>query len=138
MKSGDIITRFNVPGKPIGKKRPAGATHRYKDNETKEFERTIGWAAKAGMKTKLITPQAVGLDIAIYVSPPKMWKADERRRALKGEIRPVTTPDTDNVLKTIMDGCSKVAYKDDRQVSEHTLRRTYSTEDSITVTVYKL
>lgn len=138
MRSGDIITIFDLPGKPVGKERPSGKDHRYLPKKTQDYQREIGWAAKAGMRTKTVPPQAVGIDIAILITPPKMWKAEERVRALKGEIRPVTRPDTDNTIKAIMDGCNKIAYRDDQQVSEIILRRTYAENDNTRVTVYLL
>lgn len=41
-------------------------------------------------------------------------------------IRPTKKPDTDNVLKVIADSLNQIAYKDDAQVVDASVRKFYS------------
>lgn len=134
----EILTEFTIPGPPVGKKRAGQGTKRYTPGTTREFERIVGFHAKRGRMTRTITPQPVGLILNIYYEPPKSWKADERKRALDGEIIPALTPDCSNVLKSVEDGMNKIIYEDDRQISDIRIRRRYAQATRINVTVYKL
>lgn len=135
----EILTEFTIPGPPVGKQRVAGkGMNRYSPGKTKEFEREVGYLARAKRTSNLITPQPVGIELNIIYTPPKHWTADERDRALKGEIIPAITPDTSNVLKAVEDGMNGVIYVDDRQISDTKIRRRYGEETRIEVTVYSL
>ena len=62
-------------------------------------------------------PLALGVKayLPIPESKPKKFKA----AALAGEIRPITKPDLDNVLKHFKDCCKGVFWEDDKQVVEY-------------------
>lgn len=138
MPLGDAITTFVIPGRPVGKQRPAGSSHRYIPAKTSDWERQVGHLAKMNMTTSTITPQAIGVSIDIRLSPPKAWKKSERMNALAGNVAPCATPDIDNVLKSILDGLSKIAFVDDRQVSMIVMTRRYALRNETEVGVFPI
>ena len=52
---------------------------------------------------------------------------------LMGDIRPTKKPDTDNVAKSILDACNKIAYDDDSHVVELFVEKWYSDEPRVVV-----
>ena len=99
------MIEFVVPGRPVPKGRPRlGVRGRkafvYTPPATKEYEKLVGWVAKAAGCRSVKMPVAVVLDI--YV----------RRRM-----------DVDNVAKSVLDGLTGVAYEDDDQVVELLARK---------------
>lgn len=92
---------FTVPGRPVPKHRHrttliGGKVISYTPRKVREFEQSVGWAAKAAGVPMLEGPLAV--EIHCYVSP-------------RGPI-----PDADNLAKSVLDGLTGVAWQDDRQV----------------------
>ena len=136
MTSENSIVSFIVPGKPVGKQRPAGQSHRYAGPKSAEWERYVALLARRAKKSDLVTPQAVGITIDIRVSIPKSWKARERANALAGHVYPVITPDTSNVLKSVEDALNKICYQDDRQISMTVITRKYALRDETSIGVF--
>lgn len=95
-----MAIKILVPGRPVPKGRPRlGVRGRkafvYTPPETREYERLVGWVAKASGCRPQSGPLAVELNI--YA---------------RGRM------DVDNVAKSILDGLNGVAYEDDDQVVE--------------------
>ena len=55
-----------------------------------------------------------------------------------GARLPMLRPDTDNIAKIILDSLNKTAYLDDAQVVETHVRKKYSTEPCVIVTVEEI
>lgn len=92
------MVKITVPGRPVPKGRPRlGMNGRkayvYTPPETKEYEKLVGWVAKATGCKPVKIPVAVVLDVYI-------------KRKL----------DVDNIAKSILDGLNGIAYEDDDQV----------------------
>jgi crossover junction endodeoxyribonuclease RusA len=99
------MIRITVPGRPVPKARPRlGVRGRkafvYTPPATKEYEKLVGWVAKATGCRPVKMPVAVALDVYI-------------KRKL----------DADNIAKSILDGLNGVAYEDDDQVVELLIRK---------------
>jgi Holliday junction resolvase RusA-like endonuclease len=92
---------FTVPGRPVPKKRPRLGVHGrrayiYTPPETVAYEQTVGWMARVACREPLQGP----IEVRIIVS------FSGRR----------SEPDLDNCIKSILDGCNRIAFSDDRQV----------------------
>ena len=48
-----------------------------------------------------------------------------RKRAAEGKIKPCKKPDSDNIAKAILDALNGVAYYDDSQIVELTIKKEY-------------
>ena len=97
-----IFTVEGVPRPKARARRGAGGRW-YTPQATKAYEAAVGWAARAaGIRTPY--QGAVRLEITL-------WLPDRRRR------------DVDNCAKSICDGLNGIAYLDDSQIIELTVRR---------------
>lgn len=91
---------ITIPGRPVPKGRPRlgvrGRTaYVYTPTATKEYEKLVGWVAKASGCRPVEGP----VSVSMYVF-------------CRGKM------DVDNVAKSILDGLNGVAYEDDDQVVE--------------------
>ena len=52
---------------------------------------------------------------------------------INNEIYPTTKPDTDNIVKSILDSLNGIAYKNDKQVVDLRVRKQYAEVPSVSV-----
>lgn len=95
-----MAIKITIPGKPVPKERPRLGTRGrkafiYTPPATKEYEKAVGWEAKAQGCQPMDGPVKVSLEVFV-----------------RGRM------DVDNVAKSILDGLNGVAYEDDDQVVE--------------------
>lgn len=113
---------FLVEAKPQGKARARTFYDKRADKmrsvtpqQTKSYEDLIRWSYKAAggqyMGEKLIK-----VEIQAFYPIPKSWSKKKRNDAIFDRIRPTTKPDTDNIIKVVLDALNGVAYYDDKQV----------------------
>ena len=55
---------------------------------------------------------------------------------LTGNLRPTKKPDLDNVAKIILDSLNKIAYDDDSQIVDLHIRKYYSDNPRVLVSLY--
>ena len=104
-REGVKMIKVIIPGRPVPKTRPRlgvrGRTaYVYTPPQTKEYEKLVGWVAKAAGCKPGDTRVAVAIDIFT-------------RRKM----------DVDNVAKSVLDGLNGIAYEDDDQVVELLVRK---------------
>ena len=51
------------------------------------------------------------------------------------EIRPMKKPDNDNIVKVVQDALNQIAYRDDVQIVDCQLRKFYSENPRVVVTI---
>jgi Holliday junction resolvase RusA-like endonuclease len=73
--------------------------------------------------------------IDVFISTPKSFSKKKTERALNGEIRPLTKPDTDNIAKNINDSLNGIAYPDDKQITCLQVNKIYSMLDLVKITL---
>jgi len=73
--------------------------------------------------------------VMAYYTIPKSDSKVMQRKKETGEIRPTKKPDWDNIAKVVADSLNKVAYKDDAQVVDAQVRKFYSRQPRIEVTI---
>lgn len=129
---------FRVDGEPQGKGRPRfGHGRAYTPQRTKDYELLIAasfLSEGTGRLSKGI-PVSVGIN-AFYRIPKRASKA-EAVLMETGHIRPMKTPDTDNVAKVAMDALNGVAWEDDAQVVSLTVRKWYSHDPRLEIEIRK-
>lgn len=133
--------KFTVLGEPQGKGRPrfhnAGAfVQTYTPDKTVSYENLIKLEYRRQCND-FKYEQDVPLDIRITAyygipksKPKKTQKAMEERR-----LRPIKKCDADNVIKVYLDALNKIAYHDDVQVVDLQIRRFYSRDPRVVVTL---
>lgn len=129
---------FTVPGRPIGKGRPrigrrGPYTTMFTPPETVAYEGLVAHAAQQAMAGRDMLTSAVAVRMFIGCEVPASWSLKKQRAALAGDVYPTTKPDTDNVVKAIFDGCNGVAWRDDVQAVDLTLRKRYASTPRVEV-----
>lgn len=82
-----------------------------------------------------VLDEPLRFDLTAEFSIPASWSRRKRAAALIGEIRPGKKPDIDNIYKIAADALSTIIYRDDALIVEAHLRKVYSAEPKIVVTV---
>lgn len=110
--------KFTIPLQPKPKQRPQhGKGYTFTPKETREYEAIVGFYARRAIKQPLTG--AIGVKIDFYMPIPKSWPEAKKQVAERGEIRPASRPDIDNLVKAILDGMNGgIAYNDDSQIVE--------------------
>ena len=123
------MTSFTVHGEPQGKARPravkqSGIVRVYTPQKTKDYEREI--AAVYRTQCSGMFSGAVAIEIHAYYGIPKRTSRKKVLDMISDKERPIKKPDGDNVAKAVCDALNGVAYKDDSQVVDLTVRKYYS------------
>lgn len=130
---------FTVPGKPTAKARPANRRGQYyKDGKTEAYEGLVRMSAVEALGGEHRFDGAVGMHIAVHLEPAASTPMSKRAKMLAGEIRANHRPDTDNVVKAILDGCNGVVFRDDVDVVELIATKSYAAVAGVTVSVFQL
>ena len=115
---------FQTATKAVGKGRPRfGGGRVFTPQATVRFEKLIGWEAKVRMGNRKPTPHPVAVSIVITRKRPKKTKL------------PAPSGDTDNFVKSILDGMNGIVFVDDRQVVQMNAMKQWGEADMITVIV---
>lgn len=106
---------FVVEGDPVGKGRPrfTKTGRAYTPKRTKEYEARVR-QAYIDSCGPYFGDEEVSIIIAAYFEMPKSWPK-KKRRALEGKYC-TKKPDTDNLIKGVLDALLGAAYEDDKQV----------------------
>ncbi|WP_278941179.1 RusA family crossover junction endodeoxyribonuclease [Anaerotruncus colihominis] len=136
-----MTVKFTVLGEPAGKGRPrfsnAGPyVKAYTPEKTVSYENLVKLEYRRQCKDFRF-PDGAPLDLRItaYYSIPK--SASKKKRALMEQykIRPMKKPDNDNIVKIIQDALNLIAYHDDVQIVDCQLRKFYSSNPRVVVTI---
>lgn len=134
------MIQFTIPGHTQAQERPrfsrAGKGVRTHDapksRAYKELVKLVAW------QNKPLEPLqgALKLEVDVYLVPPKKYHTKPKQALIaSGELRPTTKPDTDNLVKGIKDGMSKIIWVDDAQIVELVVRKFYDMQPRAEVKV---
>lgn len=136
-----MVIKFTVLGEPTGKGRPRFSNvgqyvKAYTPEKTVSYENLV----KLEYRRQCHDFQfgdgiPLDLRIAAYYSIPK--SASKKKKVLmeQNKIRPMKKPDNDNIVKVIQDALNLVAYRDDVQIVDCQLRKFYSSNPRVVVTI---
>lgn len=135
---------FIVDGKVQPKQRPrvfrnkyTGRTQTITPQATVDYENKVKasfYEARDG--EKFFITGAVHMTVNVYVAIAKSTPKKTREKMLTGEIKPITrTGDLDNLYKAITDALNGVAYNDDSQIIDATIRKFYGEEARAEITI---
>jgi Holliday junction resolvase RusA-like endonuclease len=125
-----MIIEFTVPGEPAGKGRPkfTRSGHTYTPKETVNYETMV----KLAYRQKYPGVKPVGKDVPLlttivaYYKIPASVSNKKRLAMLEGKIRPTKKPDWDNIGKIVCDALNGIAYYDDCQIVDSSVKKFYS------------
>lgn len=129
---------FVVAGEPRGKARPRFNTktgHAITPSDTANYETLVKWEYARQCNAKFPDDAMLDMRIKAFYSVPKSDSKKKRAMKLAGEIRPTKKPDMDNVIKIIADALNNVAYHDDTQIVDCQVRKFYSENPRVEVTI---
>lgn len=130
---------FTVPGQPKGKQRPkvtmqGNFAHAYTPKETTNYENYVKVMFQI-CKDKAFLDGAIRAEIIAYFPIPKSTSKKSRALMLSGDIKYTKKIDCDNLAKIVLDSLNGIAYKDDAQVYELSVKKLYSEEPKVVVTL---
>jgi len=126
---------FEIPTTPYGKARHRTGINgmMYKDKVTENFENLVKVMYQKA--TKHFFEDAIELYFVFNFSIPESYSKKKKKSITDGEIKYTKKPDIDNLIKSIMDGLNKTAYKDDSQVYKIGAKKQFAERDSIQVVI---
>lgn len=133
--------RFTVLGEPEGKGRPrfrsAGPyVKTYTPDKTLSYENLIKIEYRRQCNDAKFPPDAqLDVRITAYYGIPKSKSKKVKALMAEKKIRPMKKPDADNVVKVFLDALNKLAFHDDVQVVDLQVRRFYSYDPRVVVTI---
>ena len=136
-----MMCDFEIEGKPVGKGRPrfkrmGNFVQTYTPEKTAEYEKLVRLRFQnAG---GVITDKPVRVEIAAFFAPPKSTRKRDKAEMLANRIMPMKKPDVDNIAKIILDALNKIAYKDDSQVIELSVKKIYSDAAKVCVHIEEI
>ena len=145
------MIKFKYRGEPVGKGRPrvtarrgkgkdsAIFAHAYTPKKTKEFEEAIRFEFMAGNCERLpVYDKGVPLQakMTFAFGVPKSYSKKKRVACLNGEIAHTHKPDTDNIVKSVLDALSEAF--DDSQVIRIYAEKIYAEEPYVEVEIDEL
>lgn len=133
--------KFTVLGEPQGKGRPRFANAKgrvitrtpeetviYENLVVLEYRRQVG-------NVKFADDAILDLRIMAYYTIPASASKKKKEQMESGDLRPTKKPDMDNIVKVVADSLNHVAYRDDAQIVDCQIRKFYSQQPRIEVTI---
>jgi len=126
---------ITIDGVPIPKGRPVfGQGRVFTPAKTRAFERTIGWLAKIEMRARPPLQGPLIMNVQFDLPIPVSWSAKQKNDARLGLILPDVPPDLDNLIKSLLDGCRRIAFRDDAQIVAIMARKRFGAQPQTVVT----
>lgn len=136
--AAEAYAAFVVEGKPVGKGRPRwSGRHMYTPSATQLYEMAVARACKKAMGGLRLKTTPVRVLVEVRKKIPAHVSKATREAMLSGEIRPMTRPDLDNVVKSVLDGCNGIAYEDDCQVVAFAASSIYAEAPNVSVRIFE-
>lgn len=136
------LISFIVPGKPQGKARArtgynpiAKRITSYTPENTVLYENLIKMCYQSTTAHRFDYEVPLSLKVTAYFEPTKSESKKRRLQMLQGQIAPLKKPDTDNIVKAVMDALNGLAYEDDKQVVHLEVFKRYGEQARIEVEI---
>lgn len=133
--------KFTVLGEPMGKGRPrfsaAGPyVKTYTPEKTANYETLVKLEYRRQCRDfKFERDVPLDVRITAYYAIPKSASKKKAQLMRERRIRPMKKPDFDNIGKIVCDSLNDIAYHDDAQVVDAQVRKFYSDDPRVVVTI---
>jgi Holliday junction resolvase RusA-like endonuclease len=131
---------IELVGEPRGKGRPRFTRrtgHAFTDPKTASYEAMLRHEAALVMANRPPLDGALRVRILACFGVPASWSAKKRLAAITGALRPVKTPDVDNITKMV-DALNQVAFRDDVQIVEAWVEKHFSDRPRLRIEIFEL
>jgi Holliday junction resolvase RusA-like endonuclease len=116
-----LMTTIEIPGEPVPLKRPRFCRGRVYDSQTVE-KNSLRWRMKVAHKgDPLKGPIEVRCE---FIFEPAASASKTKKAAMNGKAH-TQKPDTDNLIKLLLDSGNKVLWGDDSQVASLSGKKTW-------------
>ena len=125
--------KFHINTRPTPKQRPrlGKGGKVYTPNSTKVFEEICRLSYG---NRYYFDKEYISIKIVFKFKVPKSYSKKKYSEAIEGKIRP-STNDTDNLLKSVLDGLNGKAWKDDRYIYRIEAEKIFADKDCIEVVI---
>ena len=131
------MREFKIPGKAQAKQRPrmgrSGIVYTPKETLVYENYVKMCYSDYANQFGWLPYENQVRAEIEVLVAVPKSDSKTKKKAKIEGMIRPAVKPDCDNLAKSILDSVNGLAYHDDKQVVELSIKKYYAENAEVRV-----
>lgn len=131
------ISSFFIAGEVQAKQRPKfNGRFAYTPKETVVYENLVKlqYQAQCG-NYRYGDNVPLAVTIYVYIAPPQSASNVKKTRMLNQAEYPLKKPDVDNVAKIILDALNGIAYRDDKQVVELHVKKSYAAESGVGVSI---
>ncbi|WP_020007375.1 RusA family crossover junction endodeoxyribonuclease [Salinicoccus albus] len=138
------IIEFEIDGKPVPAQRMTQRGKFVKKNAQRymDYKSIVKWTARSYMARNRLEPLQEQLRVSVdfYYQIPKSYTKKQIKAITDsdGRLRPRSKGDIDNLVKSITDGCNKICYGDDLQISEIQARKLYGEKDYVHLKIESL
>lgn len=133
-----MIYEFEMLGSIQGKARPRMNTRTgraYTPTKTKLYEYSLRqWFLMNYPNFKPIEGR-IKVSIIAYFEVPKSTSKKKAAEMLSNNISPTKKPDIDNIIKIVLDGMNKFAFKDDTQITKLEVEKIYGIEEKLQIKI---
>ena len=131
---------FVVPGKVQGKGRPRFTKrgNTYTPKATKDYENLIKQCYLLSPEEHHVSDKPISLSVIAYFKPPKSISKKLKLLMISEEILPTKKPDGDNIQKAIADALNGIAYSDDKQIVDWSLKKRYADKECLIITIEEI
>ena len=128
-----------IPGALRGKQRPRASTiggraRMYTPAETVNAEAHVRQCCLDQVGQPCLDG-SLSVRVGISVAIPASWSKRKQAAALAGEVKPTSKPDVDNCIKLLADALNGILWRDDAQIVELTVRKSYAPAPLTVLTV---
>lgn len=127
----------------MGKQRPRmcrirGKTITYTPKQTTQYEKQVRASYTAVSKIFFEKDTPLLISITSLFSIPKSVSKKIKNLMLKGDILPTKKPDSDNIIKIILDALNGVCYHDDSQICSVYFEKKYAEIPATKITIKEI
>lgn len=135
--------KFTIMGPPKGKGRPrfqriGNYTKVSTPADTVNYENLVKIEYELQCKKYYFGESELGINLITYYPIAKSTSKKKREQMLNQQVNPTKKPDCDNVLKIIADSLNHIAYKDDAQIVEASVKKRYAEIPRVEVEIYDI
>ena len=110
----------------------------YTPRQTTEYEKLVRASYTAVSKTFFEKDIPLEISIIALFSIPKSANKKLKGLMLQGDILPTKKPDSDNIIKIILDALNGICYHDDSQICKIYFEKKYSEIPKVEITIKEI